>query len=409
MNAKKEPSQRLTSRVKQAIKIGLLMLAASSTLAADLNITARFSPDSNNPNKNEFINTTPVSGFCLLFPAYCTGRFSITIPHLIPYSPLVAEVGVQLRVPYDWQNLEVRHTDGSTQTVKVRIVGMGTTYELTKSVISITGSSDHSSLWHKGSWVYAPSGCGGTGLGHLSAVWYRSFWTFQSAAACVKIPRFSDNPGIAFKEINIMYELQTPNPLEMSAGIYTGSHTYTIGPNGDFQIGAGQPDDPILRLNFSLSVQHTLLVKFPVNSNLLALQPEGGWLQWLLHGSNRLPNKLLANQTYQQWSSSRFKMQLQCQYLIGENCGLQNIAGDRQVPVKTMVTLPQGLRDTSNKVVSRYLLSNSVPSIFQPSRYVDNERSTLHFEVDKAGVEQMATRPGDRYRGDVTIIWDSQI
>jgi len=322
---------------------------------------------------------------------------------------MIKDQGVGLSVPHDWREVDVTHTDGSTQKVKIRIVGMGGAYNLSQAVSSLPGAPGHPDLWKEGRWIYAPTGCSYGGVSASTSKWYRFFWGFDSSNPCVKTALFDVSPGIFFDEINFTYEMQTPNPLAMHIGTYTGQITYTIGPNGDFKFGSATSVDPTITLNLKLSVQHTLRVEFPVNTERLSLQPEGGWQQWIYNGTKFLPKKLIGNVPFQQWSSTKFKMQLQCQYQVGSDCGIQNDKGTTLVPVKTLVTLPYGLQNSNGQPVNRYPLSADIPAIFQPTRYVNNERSALNFEVDKAGVEQMVNSGGGRFRGDVTVIWDSQI
>ncbi|TKK39231.1 hypothetical protein PflCFBP13517_22995 [Pseudomonas fluorescens] len=192
----------------------------------------------------------------------------------------------------------------------------------------------------------------------------------------------------------------------MEIGTYSGSAIYTIGPGGDFDFGdVLASNDTTLIFNFTLSVEHILKVQFPPGADRLAMIPDGGWQQWLHRG--RRPEKLLANQNFQMWASSQFKMQLQCQYSVANQCGIQNESG-HLVPVETRVTLPSGLINESNLPVSRQLLSSD-SSIFHPSYYVDNGRATLHFEVGRESVEQMTAHAGTRYSGNVIVVWDSQI
>ncbi|WP_338806847.1 hypothetical protein V8U11_06280 [Pseudomonas chlororaphis] len=206
---------------------------------------------------------------------------------------------------------------------------------------------------------------------------------------------------------SIIYELKTPDPLAMESGTYTGSIQYTVGPGGDFDFGdVLVPDDNVLTFNFTLSVEHLLKVQFPPGADRLTLIPDGGWQQWLNRG--RRPEKLFANQNFQAWASSPFKMQLQCQYSVGDQCGIQNAAG-HLVPVETRVTLPPGLIDKNNQPVNRQPLSNSTPIIFHPSYYVDNGRATLHFEVGRDSVKQMTEHAGTCYSGNVTVVWDTEI
>ncbi len=309
----------------------LLMFTVSSVTASEVNITARFLPDSNNPNVNNFENTTPNTGYCQINPTWCSSdrRFSIVIPN----RPINQSIG--LKVPYSWRELQVTHSDGSTQPLKIRIVGMGATQQLYPEVTTITGEPNaiiaHDKLWSGGHWLYPQQACSGGSGGRYTDWAFYFFWTFASANACIKTALF-EIPSMYFGELNIMYELQTPNPLAMSMGLYRGQLTYNLGPNGDFVFGDATATDPNITLNFTLSVQHTLQVIFPAGADQLTLAPQGGWLQWLYNGPRHLPEKLTANQTYQQWSSTRFKMQLQCQYTLGNNCGLQNDAGKPALP-----------------------------------------------------------------------------
>ncbi|PTQ69099.1 hypothetical protein [Pseudomonas sp. GV071] len=394
---------------KLSVSLYLFIISMNYALAAELNITASFQADviGNNTNANQFTNTTPNGGYCINYPDLCrnNGWFSISLPMSIPSTPLVKDDPVPLRVPYSWRDLTVTHSDGTTQTVQFRIIGMGSVYILSSSV---GNQSAHSQLWN-GDWYTNPgAGCTRGSLAHVGGNWFRFFWFFRSDNACVKSPTYS-LAGISFSENNIMYELRTPNPLQMSAGQYTGTLSYTVGRTGDIQLGNGVANDPILNLNFKLNVSHTLRVQFPVNSNLLALQPQGGWQQWINSGGNQRPNKLTINQPFRLWVSSRFKMQLQCQYPVGSDCGLQSDDNNTQIPVKTMVTLPSSLQDTSNKPVNNYLLSNNMISVFQPSNIIYDGRSSLNFEIEKSGVNQMIDSGGGRFRGNVTVIWDSEI
>lgn len=392
----------------------LVIFMANTAFASQVNITARFLPDANNPDSNTFENTTPNSGYCATYPSTCGNRiFSIAIPNTTGYTPLVVNQLLSLSVPYDWREIDITHANGSSQKVKIRITGVGAAYNASTNVATLTGGQSvagHGALWREGSWVNAPNACNTGGIGGYAGSWYSFFWRFSSAAACSKTPLFNLTPGVYFNALNFMYEMQTPNPLAMSMGIYTGQITYSIGPTGDFKFGQATASDPLITLNFTLSVQHTLRVQFPAGADRLALQAEGGWQQSLYNGPKFLPKKLIANQPYQQWSSTKFKMQLQCQYSVGNDCALQNNSGSTTVPVKTMVTLPFGLvSDDNQQAVNLYPLNNSTPAIFKPSRYVNNERSMLHFEVDKAGIGQMINSGGGTFRGNVTIVWDSQI
>ncbi|MGN7742376.1 hypothetical protein ACTJKT_20595 [Pseudomonas sp. 22526] len=396
--------------------VPLILLASNFSFAVDLNITANFKPDPHNPSNNTFKNTTPNSGYCVSKPSYCSsGSFSLLIPGLITEArPIMAgqadlRQGAMLRAPSEWRSFDVVSSGGELKTVTVRILGVGATYYIAPSVQSITGIANsraaHQALWSGEDWMYAPSPCTYSGESVLTATWYSFFWRTPTNGICGKTANY-DIPSFHFDGISIMYELKTPNPLEMPQGTYTGQLNYTIGPGGDFDFGdLLTPSDNALTLNFSLSVQHILDVRFPPGSERLTLVPAGGWQQWLNRG--RRPEKLFANQNFQIWSSTPFKMQLQCQHAAGNQCGIQNSEG-HLVPVETRITLAPGIMDSHRMPVNRLPLSTD-PIFFLLGTYVGKGDATLHFEVGQDSVKQMTDHAGKKYSGNVTVIWDAEI
>ncbi len=343
------------------------------------------------------------------------GVYSLSFLGTTTRPPLAADQtdirqSAMVKVPTDWRKVNVAASGGDSKIVEVRIVGFGAKLFSTVNVLDLTGESTnfdaHDALWHGGRWGYAASPCTIAAAGGLTASYYQFFWYFPSSMPCGKFAKI-DMPGVYFSDFSFMYELKTPNPLDMPQGDYTGQLTYTVGPGQDFDFGDLLiPDDNALTLNFTLEVSHIFQVLFPPGSDRLALIPQGGWQQWVLHG--RRPEKLFANQNFQLWASSLFKMQLQCQYTVGDQCGIQNEAGDL-VPVETRVTLPPGLLSETNTPVNRHLLSISTPSIFHSTYYIDDGRATLNFEVGKSSVVQMTNHSGSRYVGNVTVVWDADI
>lgn len=195
----------------------------------------------------------------------------------------------------------------------------------------------------------------------------------------------------------------------MSHGEYTGTLALTVGPQGDIELGNGAASDPILNVNFKLDVVHLLRVQFPVNSSLLALQPKGGWKQWLNSGGSHRPSKLMFNQPFRLWSSAKFNVKLQCEFALGDDCGLQSDKNSTQIPFKTRITLPAGIVGDGVTAANRYLLSASTKSVFHPTGIIRNARSELNFEVEKSGVDQMIDSGGGRFRGNVTMVFDFEI
>jgi hypothetical protein len=213
-----------------------------------------------------------------------------------------------------------------------------------------------------------------------------------------------------YNYLEFAYELITPNPLGMSSGEYFGSHQYTVGPGQDFDLGnLMMPSSPTLTLNFTLSVQHELKVEVPPGANRIELVPQGGWQAWVNQG--RKPARLFRDQTFNISSSSRFKMQMSCERVIGDTCALKNTTDDHEVPLDVSVSLPNGLTREDGSAVSRQplLLSGVGTELFKPGFYVNRRPGTLHFEVKKDYAEAMVERGGTTYSGQVTVVWDSEL
>lgn len=138
----------------------LFSLGLSSTWAEEVSIEASFKPDSANPQRNKFQNDTPPSGYCASYPEQCLQQemFSLQVPIRFDSSaPITANHtdprrGAMLKAPAQWRELTVVHeTTGEPETVKVRIVGIGSRY-VTEDVISLVGGGDdyraaHGQLW----------------------------------------------------------------------------------------------------------------------------------------------------------------------------------------------------------------------------------------------------------------------
>ena len=193
----------------------------------------------------------------------------------------------------------------------------------------------------------------------------------------------------------------------MSSGDYVGNFIYTVGPGQDFDMGDVMiPADPTLSLNFTLNVQHTLKVDIPPGGGKVELLPTGGWQHWLQKG--RTPEKLYQDQTFLISASSRFKMQLACERVIGDACAISNNSNDHAVPVDVRVSMPNGIGNDDGSAVSREKLSTATEQVFQSTHYVDQKPSMLHFEIQKQYVSEMLSEQG-KYSGDITVVWDSDV
>lgn len=389
--------------------------------AATREITAVFSPDPANPYINEFKNTTPNTGLCRTFPVFCNSRglYSIflgfeaqsTGPILANHTDI--RQGAMIKVPADVRRIQVVSPTGQTADLEFSISAFSATNrtrdvnELTGRPIGSNPTNTNTVLWGGASWGFsAPAPCVlGTGM-YASNIDADYFWLTPQAVACGKSPAF-DIDHLLLRNASISYLMIAPDPLKMESGIYRGAITYTVGPGMDFDFGdVLQPTENSVTLNFTLEVQHILKFQFPAGADRLALNPAGGWQQWVNHG--RRPEKLVGEQDFKMWSSTPFSMKLLCEHPMGVHCGIKNPAGDT-VTVETRVTLPGGVQDDANRPVNRYLLSAD-PAVFTPTYYVGNGRAAMHFEVDREQVKRMIEEhSGSTYSGNLTIIWDSDL
>ncbi|MHC8337750.1 hypothetical protein [Pseudomonas sp. HLT2-19-2] len=396
--------------------LGLLaVLSAPSAQAVTQEIRALFQPDPGQPNKNAFINKTPNTGYCALYPAQCTenGMFSIQIPVRFNSQRAMNRGEIlQLRAPANWRKLTVTNAQTQeTETVEVRIIGMGSEYVLSDDATVLTGVSDnllaHQALWKESSWVNAPPPCQYSGVGFLVPRAYRFFWKTPEEALCTKTTQFHI-PAISFDTVDIAYELRTPNPLGMSSGLYNGSLTYTLGPQADFMFGSMMyPDDAALTLDFVLDVQHTLKVDVPPGGDKVSLEPAGGWRQWIDGGTK--PTSIFRDQMFYLSASSRFRVMMQCRDSQGgDRC--QMSGGGKTADVTTRMTLPAGITN-GGYPVNRYLLQHNIWSgIFQPGQYVNRQIGMLHFAIPSDSIQRLL-EPGTSasLSTDITIIWDSEV
>ncbi|WP_446739616.1 hypothetical protein [Pseudomonas sp. TH41] len=404
--------------------IGCLSSLSMVAIAEVRALTAVFRPDPNHPQQNTFTNTTPNQGFCLSYPDICTANnmFSVRIPNIFKtkHGPIQPDhtdprAGAMIKAPADWRELTVRNAvTNEVETLEVRIAGVGGVYDLSDSVMDLTGEPNlmegHRALWEGSDWSSAQSPCRAIGpLSYYGSMGFQFFWLMPTPTICAKKAKYLI-PGLGYRYVDISYELRTPNPLGMSTGAYVGSTVYTVGPSSDLDFGdILLPDDNILQLDFTLTVEHTLKIDIPPGGNTVELVPQGGWQSWLQNG--RKPTRLFRDQTFNISTSSRFKMQMECQYSQdGNTCSLYEPVSGHAVPLNISVSLPHGLTDAGGQAVNRLPLSRIEDQVFQPGFYVDRKPGTLHFEITPNVVDDMV-QPGQtrHYSGNVTVIWDSEV
>jgi len=400
---------RITSQLSALLLTGGFTVSAG---AVSVDLTAVFRPDPAKPMHNEFKNTTPQGGYCKDHPAYCAdGIFSIALPirfrSIAPILPEHAErQGAMFRTPSYWKEVTVIHDGtGKAETVKMRVNGIGAAYTIKEPLPG--------GVWDA-SWVNAPAPCNYGGVGYGSAYYYAFFWRVPAnAGTCAKraYQPIPETLGFAYQDVGFSYELVTPDPLKMSTGTYRGVMNYTVGPQQDFDMGDVMlPDDDLINLNFTLTVEHTLKVDIPPGGDRVELVPEGGWQSWLAQG--RKPTRLFRDQTFNISSSTRFKMHLECNIPGLFDCMIRDPVSQRAAVVQLSISLPNGLTDTNGQPVKRRPLhvGHVNAQEFKPGFYLDRAPGILHFEIAPYYVNYML-KPGEasKYSGNFTVVWDSDI
>jgi hypothetical protein len=106
-------------------------------------------------------------------------------------------------------------------------------------------------------------------------------------------------------------------------------------------------------------------------------------------------------------------MLLECEFSsFSYDCLLDDRVSKRGVELRVSVSLPNGLTDLAGQPVRQMRLRTGAANAlqFQPGFYVDRAPGVLHFEVPPNQMEFMlAPGAGPIYRGNVTVIWDSEV
>ena len=365
-------------------------------------------------------------GFCRDYPVICqhhgvySQRSHVTSEVFGPIEPNHSDVrkGAMIKAPANWRRLTVRErTTGEEAMVEVRIAGVGGAYQPERR-----RESDHRyyRCICRPCCVVARRKLGTpAGLLYWHRQQYRQsfllcyfFWLTPNEGICSKQANFLI-PGFGFSALDFTYQLRTPDPLKMSTGVYEGTHVYTVGPGGDFDLGdVVVLADNIIQLDFTLTVEHALKVEIPPGGNRVELVPQGGWQAWLQQG--RKPARLFRDQTFNIWASSRFKMTLECEHSRdGKTCAVREPVSGDLVPLNLSVTLPSGLKRCGRPsgraaaLAARWQRYRTVPAGVLCRSAVP---APCTFEIPPDEVAPML-RPGQRrqYSGNVTVIWDSQI
>lgn len=401
-----------------SLSLGLLAAVASALgVASELDITARFRPSAAEPNITQFVNTTPLSGYCAQFSTYCRpGDVTITFPLTVQRTwqiPGPLEGHNYQRVDGTWKTVQVfNDVDGQPFDVRFRINMLSRSH--LRGDLEPGGVAGSIGDISTGSGVYGASvgGCSGRiGVGH--AGFYSFAWLtpedFRTCSRPAAYPSVTMGPYRGtIDEISLGYDLVAPNPLQLPNGTYTGQVSYSVGQGRQIDLGLGDYSEDVVNFNLILSVEHQIRVEFPAGSDRVVLEPDGGWLDWLNKGKR--PARLYREQPFRLWASAPLHMYLTCEHYVGSRCGIANTRTGEEVPLDIAVSLPDAFR-YQGQVVQKLALPVGQPAAltFDAVRPLFSGRSLLHYSVAKEHLEGMTANGGTTYKGDVVIIFDAQI
>ena len=404
----------------------LLMGHALQASGYDKTIEAVYKPDPNNPSQKTFVIVTPGEGHCAGQPSPCPGALGVSLPIVFesaagidaPTNALNPRQGAYLKIPLIWRSVMLTNTrTGSQAELKVRAMAFGARYVLIKPAAELSPGGPtapylgHGLLWQGGTWHESVQPCYSSRLWYLVAKVHEFFWRYSSNDTCTKKALF-DIPGpFIYNRAETGFEFAMPNPLEMEPGEYTATTLYSLGPGQDFDMGDLMlPSDNQIALNFKFVVHSALTVDFPPGAQRAVLQPREGWQGWL--NSGRRPPALSALQDFRLSASSNFRMYLDCQYLIGTDCGIyaESATQNTKVAVNTTVSFPAGItlmpgKQPAFKVPLAQGIHNAVN--FAVDGVQMSQRAMLNYEITPEVTALMVENPGSTYSGVVTIVFDA--
>ncbi|WP_274240062.1 MULTISPECIES: hypothetical protein [unclassified Enterobacter] len=399
-----------------AILFFVILSMAETAFAVDVILTTEFKADSTKPNNNEFINTTPTSGFCKFFPSSCLpGEFSVVVPGFKAYKNFDTDsqdINKHTYITLDGTSKSIILTDVNNPQKKITAEFRWAFFGVRHNRINESDGSLIDAMTHTG---LAPSGGCSPRTGGGYPYWYSHGWGVpERVLSCYRMlnKEYPYRGTVLIDDLSIGYTLKTPAPLSVRSGQYEGVVVYRVGDvvNTPGYIGLGAEDydgNDEIRIIIKAKVEHAFKVDFPAGSEQVKLAPKRGWSQWINGG--HVPDLLHKEVPFILTSSTGFKINMLCEHNQGQNCGLKNIQTNEVVPLELLMSLPGFIGEGG--VISKTPLTNISRGhiIPPPKEAIFDRRSTLDFQVKKKGVETMIKEPGSTWRGMVTLIFDTEI
>lgn len=387
----------------------LLWLAPAQAHVA--RVTAEFTPNQNNPNNRTFTNTSPITGVCgNAHRQWCIDNKIASIATGFSTADAkkqgsgVVDHGrgsLYFSLP-EQRSITVVSDTGETAELFLRITGFAFRYgqpdpNLLSGTRDLRGCRELYGNLNYSDNIFRILGRNDNGAGG------RSSCAYEMLAAT----------EFSFVGADILYELETPEPLNMKNGIYRATTNYTMGGLGsDIDFGDGvSGGDPNLRLEFTLTVNHLFAIDFAPGYETVNLQPLGGWNQWQEFG--KVPATLRRDVPFRVSGSTDFAVDINCEYTMPDGrCGISN--GPSTVPLDIAITMP-GLMGHKGGMIAEALNYTLQKDVFVPrfspmrEGAVFQRSSYLRFEVNGDPIKEMVTHPSTEYKGRVTVIFDANM
>lgn len=387
----------------------IIIIMSHSVYGATFNISAEYNPDSYDPLGGRFINKTSCDmGYPQLY--YCDPKKPLESATIIqfPIDIFRRAISNEGKAKY----LSYYRTSGP-KTIVVRNDNDGSSYELKVVPTHIGMETERMNLYgsHPRPMTRIDGDCSFlTGLAWGTPAFSELILHSISPSAqgrvaeCYYNSQADHNGYYWIDRVIYGFRLESPNPLKMSNGNYTGSLKFSIGRNQDIDFGDGTYKGLLTHeINFKLTVRHQIRVDFPKGEgegkSNVTLLPPGGWNDWVYKGKG-MPNILQQELPFRLWSNSLFTITLRCQYTSGTECALKNAKGHQAILNTYFIT-------GANEAISM----TTTPHRFIPpsGSPVINGARKIKFRVAGDVVKEMMKYPGSTYKGDVTLIFDAAI
>ncbi|WP_312934639.1 hypothetical protein [Pseudomonas sp.] len=381
----------------------LLSLTAQPLRAVEVTLSARYLGESS----QQFEHTTPPASMCAFFPSVCNRRPSVTVPLGYSKESKVSDV--------ERENFYVAFPAAKNSWVYHEQTGEAHEVALNFNVFSQRVASPDPKR-NPAATRYRKSGNCQVQPGRwASSNEFVTQWSFFAwPALCTTRPDWSTTglrEVVTVSEMSMAYTLSLPPTFRLRPGRYRGSITYSVGAGGEFDFGdnVDSVTDTSVTFNIELEVQHEFRVEFGPNSDTVTLEPPGGWTSWLEGG--HVPPKLASDMPLRIWSSGPFRVYKRCEYDVGDRCAIRNGRGE-DVPVQVAVTMPWGVRDQNGwQTANRRPIGTgrAAALLLEGQLFTANGPGEVHFDVAQADLKPMLSRPGERYNGKVTVVFDAEL